>query len=310
MNNTILKKTILSQLEIIEESTEWYELLQKADTWARKEFNNTGTIFAQIGFDAQPCPVNCAFCALAEDATCFTESHILDTQSLTKYVNSLLKDGINELFLMTTASFDANLFLTYAQLVRSLIPKEMRLIANTKDFDLDYAEKLKHVGFTGVYHICRLGEGIDTAITTENRIKTLDAVRKSGLELYYCIEPIGPEHTNEQIATEIIRAAEYNTPVMAVMKRISVFGTKMYEWGEISAQRLATICAIAVLNVKPQRAMGVHEPEKLCLTAGANQLYTEYGKNPRDTEKNTQDGRGFSRKKVKTMLCKAKWLMH
>lgn len=310
MTTIKLKEEMLFQLAITEESSEWHELLQKADEWARNAFDNKGTLFAQIGLDAQPCPANCGFCALAEDSTCFAESHILDTQNLTNRVQEFLKEGINELFLMTTASFKPELFLEYGKLVRSLLPEGMSLIANTGDFDCMYAQNLKKAGFTGVYHICRLGEGIDTAITVEKRIQTLNAARNSGLDIYYCVEPIGPEHTNEEIATEILRAIEYKTPVMAVMKRIAVPGTKLHEKGEISAHRLATICAVATLSVKPTRAMGVHEPDKLCLTAGANQIYAECGKNPRDTKSDTRDGRGFSTEQAKTMLSETNWTIY
>ena len=35
----------------------------------------------------------------------------------------------------------------------------------------------------------------------QTRIDTLDAIKKAGLELYYCVEPIGPEHTNAEICS-------------------------------------------------------------------------------------------------------------
>ena len=53
--------------------------------------------------------------------------------------------------------------------------------------------------------------------------------------------------------------------------------------------------------------MCVHEPDELCLMAGANQLYAELGSNPRDTEKDTRNGRGFSVEDARKMLGKAQW---
>lgn len=65
-------------------------------------------------------------------------------------------------------------------------------------------------------------EGIDTTIKPETRINTLNAVRDAGLELYYCVEPIGPEHSYDELATEMLRARDYGVQVMAVMRRTPV----------------------------------------------------------------------------------------
>ena len=104
---------------------------------------------------------------------------------------------------MTTVEFPQERFLEYGRAVRAVLPENIRLVANVGDFDEVYARRLRDAGFTGVYHICRLGEGIDTGATVEARVRTMDAVKAAGLELYYCVEPIGPEHTNEQLAEEM-----------------------------------------------------------------------------------------------------------
>ena len=64
---------------------------------------------------------------------------------------------------------------------------------------------------------------------------------------------------------------------------------------------------MATLAVRPARAMCVHEPDELCLMAGANQLYAECGVNPRDTVAETSTGRGFSVERVRDMLRKTEW---
>lgn len=150
---------------------------------------------------------------------------------------------------------------------------------------------------------------MDTSAKVEDRIRTMDAVRDADLELYYCVEPIGPEHTNEQLAQEMVRIRDYPVGVMAVMKRTAVPGTPLAENGEISAARLALICAVTTLTARPPRAMCVHEPDELCLMAGANQLYAELGSNPRDVEKDTRNGRGFSVEDARVMLGKAQWML-
>lgn len=297
----------LALLEIETGSAAYYTLLGIANREARARFHGRGTIFAQIGIEASPCPVNCAFCSLAKDVFSEENRFLLPVGTAEGMTCALVEQRVDELFLMTTANYDQQAFLDYAARMHAHLPKGMRFVANVGDFDRPYAEKLREAGFTGVYHIRRLGEGRDTKIEPTRRIRTMDAVRDAGLELYYCVEPIGPEHTHEEIADEIFRAKEYPVSVMAVMKRVCVPGTRLYERGEIPAAELAKICAVTELCVKPSRAMGVHEPDELCLMAGADQIYAEVSVNPRDLSLSTENSRGASIEKGRHMLVNAGW---
>lgn len=301
------KRDLCSLLSIPVGSGEYYSLLAAANGYSRKAFDGKGLIFGQIGLDIQPCPVNCRFCSLAADVLKGRSPIIRDMEQTVQLAKQLAAEGAADIFLMTTAEFPKDLFLEYGSAVRSILPSHVRLVANVGDFDKEYACKLRKAGFTGVYHICRLGEGIDTSLPVETRVRTMDAVKSASLELYYCVEPIGPEHTNEQLVEEMLRPRQYPVNVMAVMKRTAVPGTPLAEKGEISAARLAQICAAATLAMRPQRAMCVHEPDELCLMAGANQLYAECGANPRDTERETSKGRGFSIADASALLQKTEW---
>ena len=301
------REQAIALLELPLMSEEYYRLLHEANRYSRAAFAGKGQIFSQIGLDAQPCPVNCKFCSLSQYALGGAEPVLKTEDEVLSLARQLIEAGTKELFLMTTAAYSQEDFLTIAAKVKGLLPKGMNFVANVGDFDLDYARRLKEVGFTGVYHICRLREGVDTEVKRSARIQTLNAVRDAGLTLYYCVEPIGPEHTNEELVDEMFRAKEYPVEVMAVMKRVGVPGTPLCGNGEISAARLAQICAVATLTVRPSRAMGVHEPDELCLMAGANQIYAECGVNPRDTETDTEAGRGFSVDMARALLAKAEW---
>lgn len=302
------REDALSLLSIKTGDPAYYTLLGLSNADARKRFCSRGAIFAQIGIEASPCPAACGFCSLSKDVFLDENSFVLPVQAAEKLTDELVRQNIDELFLMTTANYPKQDFLSYAEKIKRRLKKEMRFVANVGDFDLSYAEKLRAVGFSGVYHICRLGEGRDTKIDPKERIKTLDAIACAGLELYYCVEPIGPEHTYEEIADEIFRAKNYPVEVMAVMKRVCVPGTKLYSCGEISSAELAKICAVTQLCTRPKRAMGVHEPDGLCLMAGANQIYAEVSVNPRDVNLSTEQGRGASVEKAKSMLASAEWL--
>ena len=301
------KEDLLTLLKIPVGSADYYTLLWTANTWSRQTYEGRGTIFGQIGLDNQPCRINCKFCSLAAAVREKKPSVIRSVEDTVLQAKDLVDAGADDVFLMTTAEFSQEEFLRYCRAVRKEIPAGTRLVANVGDFDLAYAKQMKEAGVTGAYHICRLGEEEDTCTTTALRMRTLDAVRDAGLELYYCVEPIGPEHTDEQLATEMMRTRDYPVGVMAVMKRTAVPGTLLAPRGEISAARLAQICAITTMAMRPCRAMGVHEPDELCLMAGANQIYAEYGTNPRDTAEETHGSRGYTVSRARALLKKAEW---
>ncbi len=301
------RQDALRLLEVANGSADYYALLGAANVYARAAFHGKGMIFAQIGIDAQACGVNCKFCSLAANARKGQPACIKTPEETVALAQELAAGGIEDLFLMTTAEFPQEQFLAYGRAVRAALPAQMRLVANVGDFDAAYAAALKEAGFTGVYHIHRLREGVDTNAAPQARIRTMDAVRDAGLELYYCVEPIGPEHTPEELVDEMLRIRTYPVGVMAVMKRIAVPGTPLAARGEISAAQLAKICAVTTLTARPPRAMCVHEPDELCLMAGANQIYAECGVNPRDNAPDTRLNRGFSTEQARALLHQAEW---
>ena len=301
------REQALALLGIENGSEDFYRLLSAANRLTRSEFKNRGYIFAQIGVNAEPCSKNCRFCSMGADHYAMDSQWRKDADTAVYEVEFLVKQGVDDIFLMTTADYPMDEFMEIARSARSMIPEKIRFVANVGDFDLNTAEQLKTAGFTGVYHIHRLREGTDTDIAPEDRIRTLDAIRDAGLELYYCVEPIGPEHAYEELVEEMIRAREYGAGVMAVMRRVPVKGTPLYEKGQISAMELTKIAAAARLVSRPARAMNAHEVTPMTLLAGVNQLYAEYGANPRDNESNTEKGRAFSVDRVRQLLADAEY---
>jgi len=207
---------------------------------------------------------------------------------------AFIDQSINGLFLMTTVDYPRDEYVEIICKVKPYLKENMNLVANVGDFDLDYAKILKKAGVNSVYHICRLNEGIDTQISIEDKIATIDAAKEVGLDLYYCIEPIGPEHTYEQIADEIERAISYEVNVMAVMRRVPIEGTPKCLDGTIDALEFTKIVAVTRIAVNPKKSMNAHETNYMTLLAGVNQLYAEIGSNPRDKEIETQSSRGLN----------------
>lgn len=299
------KNDAIALLNIDYRTDDFYKLLSAANYLSRTEYNNNGLVFAQIGINAEPCSIGCKFCSMGQGHYSLPVTWRKDINEILAELDLLIADGINDFFLMTTADYPVNDFIDIVNKVRKHLPDKVRFVANIGDFNYGTAKVLKKTGFTGVYHINRLREGIDTTIKPGVRINTLNAIRDAGLDLYYCVEPIGPEHSHDELATEMIRARDYDVKVMAAMRRTPVKGTPLFEKGRISAIELTKIAAVARLVTRPQRAMNAHEVTQMTLLAGVNQLYAEYGANPRDTESQTERNRGFSVKQAWHMLWEA-----
>ncbi len=299
---------ILDLLRIDTESHDFYRLISKSNELSRIKFKNKGIVFTQIGINAEPCSKNCKFCSMGFDHYSLDSEWQKDISTLKKELVNLQQFEINDLFLMTTGDYSIDKFMEIAKELKPLLKPGQRYVANIGDFDFNTAQKLKKIGFTGVYHINRLREGIDTLIPTEIRERTIEATLNSGLELYYCIEPIGPEHSYEELLVEIKRARDLKISVMAAMRRIPVPGTPLFDLGKITASELTKIVAVTNIVVNPERAMNVHEPTQMALLAGVNQLYAEIGANPRDTKSNTETSRGFTPDKAWDMLSESGYM--
>ena len=138
-----------------------------------------------------------------------------------------------------------------------------------------------------------MGEGKDTTISPETRINTITNARKANLLIGTCVEPIGPEHTIDEIAEKIMLARELQPVFSGAMRRILLPGTKFAAYGMLTEYHLAYIVAVVRL------AMGTklignctHEPNILGAISGANLFWAETGINLRDTKIETATERG------------------
>lgn len=304
-DQVLTKEDAVELLNIDCHAKDFYTLLSKANELSRREFGKRGYVFAQIGLNSAPCTGNCKFCSLAKDSFVVEEDTEKPLEDILNEAERAVEEKADALFLMTTADYSVERFLEVSREVKKLLPERMMFIANIGDFGDETAAKLKDTGYTGAYHIVRMNEGTDTDLPVKQRIATLDAIKKAGLELIYCVEPIGPEHTYGQIADEMLRARDYGVNVMACMKRVGVPGTPLYEKGELTDLELTKIVAATRLVTRPRQSMNVHEPNEMALLAGVNQLYAEIGVNPRDRSVETGTNRGCSISEVRAMLAQA-----
>lgn len=279
-----------------------------ADSMSREKFDNTGFVFGQIGFEVAPCPGKCKFCSISEEFTQF-EPNLMSDEAILQAAEGFTSSG--ELFalaLMAMHNYNFERVLHVVQLVRANIPAQTQIVVNIGDYGLSQARELKAAGADGSYHLVRLREGIDTTLDPACRERTMGYIRQAGLDLYYCCEPIGPEHTPEEMAEQILLGVEYGCFQHGAMRRVLIPSSPLAKYGQISELRLAQVTAVvtlAALHCPELRSVGVHEPNLLGITAGANAIYAETGTNPRDTEKETSGNRGLDIAACRRMLTEA-----
>jgi biotin synthase len=289
-------------------SLESTHMMTIANDICRRRMGNTGIIYTQIGIDVAPCSANCQFCSFAEKHFNLQQKR-MDMQEISKCVHSLADPGdLYGVFLMTIHAFDMDYLLEAVKVTRAALPPYAPIWVNVGDISVEEARQLKDAGVEGAYHALRLREGEDTNLDPKQRLKTFDAIQETGLSLYTCCEPIGPEHSAQEIVDRVFLGLEYGPIQLSAMRRAFVPGLPITERGQISHLRLAQITAVLTLiSVSYPQIVTVacHEPNLLGLTAGSNITAVEIGANPRDEVTETAEHRGLSMNDCRRMLFEA-----
>jgi biotin synthase len=288
------ERDVRTLLEIEPHSTDAGFVMGAADEINRTAFGGKAEIHAQIGLNLSPCPRNCAFCAFAARNKVFTQKTDLDVETVVQMGKRAEEDGANALFIMGTGDYPFGKFVEISQELRRKIRPDTMLISNIGDFGRAEAEKLKEIGYTGIYHAIRMGEGDVTSIAPETRLATVKAAQDAGLLIGTCVEPVGPEHTIDEIIEKIFIGRDMNPCYSGAMRRINIPGSKLEPHGMISEYRMAFLVAVVRLAMgRNLKGNCTHEPNVLGATSGANLFWAEVGTNPRDTEADTSEGRGL-----------------
>jgi len=281
-------------------------IMAAAHIITREASKGKAEVHAQIGLDLSPCPNNCSFCAFSAQNGIFKETKELGPEEVVQLALNAERDGANAIFLMSTGDYPLGKHIEISQEVRHKLKPDTVMVANIGDFGYEEGKALKEAGYTGIYHAVRMGEGRDTRIKPETRLKTIRAAQDVGLLVGTCVEPIGPEHSLEELAEKILIGREIKPCYSGAMRRINIPGSNLEKYGRLSESRLAFLVAVVRL------AMGIepignctHEPNLLGAVAGANLFWAEAGSNPRDTEMETSRGRGVGVKTCREMFKEA-----
>ena len=256
-------------------------------------------IWASIGVDFKPCTMNCRFCSFGEAWGTAIKSYTLSEGEILHYARKFIEEGADWITLRTTEDYAFSDLSALASAIKKDISWDFRLVANTGELNALRAEELKDSGFDIVYHAIRLREGSDTPFSPEDREETLDVIRKSGLDLAFLVEPVGIEHSNEEIADILLLALKHEASLSGAMARIPVAGTPLGSLPLISERRLAQVIAVIRLAAGYKiRDICVHPPSQTALRWGANVVVVDIGALPRSADVSLSEWNGFNIEKA------------
>ena len=258
----------------------------------RELANNVAEIHGQVGMNSAPCGKNCKFCTFAACNGLRKESYELPVEEVVECAQFYMEEGVNLIVLLATGGFRFEKILERVSAVREAIGKEMPLLVNVDDMTPEHCQQLKAAGANGAYHAVRMREGEDTGIPEAKRLQTFTNLRDAGMSLQTCVEPVGPEHTPEEIAYYSRLCIESHATSAGVGRRVTVPGTIVEPRGMITD--LENARNVAVYRLAAGRAaqprLNCAMATSLSAAAGANLSWAEMGTNPRDTKSRTQDG--------------------
>jgi len=305
----ILREDALALMRVDLQSKSSYALMETANRMSRSQFGDKGEIHFHIGLNVEPCPMDCEFCSLARKAGIFRNKMEFPETDLLKWAKQGEAEGADALNLMTTGSYAFDRLLQVAHLLKANV--SVPLVANTRDIDHREGEQLLEAGFVGFYHAVRLGEGRVTPFKRKRRIQTIQVLQDVGLRWMNCVEPVGPEHSAEEIVDLMFLARDHGATYSGVMRRINFPGSPMERHGMISELEMARMVAVSRLVMGPvSRAHCTHEPHAASLLAGANLFFPEVGSSPRDATADTGRSRGWTLTECNRLFKEMNWNPH
>ncbi len=244
-------------LEFPDRSSEANLAVSLANRLLHQSCSGTGQICAEIETVTGPCPGNCAFCRHAEGISMEGFSEI-DDDTLARLSEKLGGfSDVRSIRLTSCAYADIDTVCRQVEVVRDHAKAGTRIYVDTGDLDRDACGRLKDAGAYGAVHALRLGEGRDTDIKPETRLETIRNLASAGLQVITGVEPIGPEHSTEDVVDSFFRTLEMGCTSCEIIPREPVPGTKLYQYGKMNPARLNYMRAVLALGsswyVPPRR---------------------------------------------------------
>ena len=300
------KEKIIELLEIPLGSDEDKLLRQVAYDVAMKKSNGKAYIWSAVGADYAPCIMNCKFCSFGKNWGIVKNPVHYSTNEIVEKVRIFVEEGARFIVLRTTEFYSVSKLLEIVKVIRKEIKGDYEIIFNVGELDMTISNLMVETGVNGVYHACRIREGVDTPFDPWDRINTMGNIHRSGLKLISLVEPIGIEHSNEEIANNFLQILKFGAEISGAMARIPVLGTPFGKIEQISDSRLAQIIAVLRLSGgNIVKDICVHPATSEALKSGANIVVVETGAIPRDKDLELDSWHGTDMKKAKKMLKEA-----
>ena len=275
-------------LSFPENSPEGIETVHTAESLARSLTDGTGEIGVQIGVIVGPCYADCGFCNFAYSTT-DVEDFTMGDEELTRYLRSVTSDGlVSTVSLMTIHNFDIDDYLHIVETARSVLPEDVGICSNTGDLEAHEARELAKAGVTTAYHALRLGESIDNRLEPIGRDDTVRNLIDAGIKVAAGVEPIGPEHSVDEICSSFEHSMDIGCWCCSASARVPVEGTRLFDAGSISDMRLRQIRSALMLSSTDRRdtELGFYGG----FYGGMNRFYGEYSNSPKDREELSEKG--------------------
>lgn len=254
----------------------------KAREIAAKEAGNQGKIWASIGLDYVNCPMNCSFCSMGSAWNSYEKKEELQEKEVVEIADYYARQGADWLVLRTTEFYEFDRLIQRIKAVRQRIKNDCVLVVNTGDANSRKVEELKAAGVDMIYQAFRLREGTDTRFDCNARRETIKMISQSGLKLSQYLEPVGPEHTDRELAGRMTELIRQGTDVAGIMERVPVSGTPKYTLGTMLPQRIAQITAVLRIASRASiRDIVIHPYHRPAVECGANALVVDVGAIPR-----------------------------
>ncbi len=276
---------IIMLLALPEESNEVRLIGKKAGEIAKRVTGGKGKVWAAIGLDYVNCKMNCSFCSLGDRWNAIGEQTELGDERIMNIAENYAKKKADWIVLRTTEFYPLEKLLRLVREVKAEVRGDYILTVNTGNDNTSETGKLLRAGVEMVYHAIRLREGEDTHFNLAERRAVVRDIKASGLMLSQYLEPIGPEHTNGEIASRMLELISEGTDVAGVMPRVPVPGTPKYELGILSEKRIAQITAIfRIVSRHSIKDIVIHPRNDLAIEYGANVLVVDTGAIPRSND--------------------------
>jgi len=281
-HRSITKEDVQRMLAIDPHSEECEYLGSKARELARIRSKNKGNLTVAFGVDYRPCKASCSYCSFGERWGLMDGFDMeMSVEDIIDMIREQMSKGYRRFTLRTTEYYSVERLCALGREIRAKIPGKYNLSVNTGELDAEDLKNLHESGFNGAYHTLHLREGIDTPFKPMLRLRTMNNIKESEMNLSCGIDPIGSEHTDEEIAETLMILRDYNPVSICSMKRINPKGTPVESIPEVDDLRVSQIAA--VIRFASGGNVSAVPPTRKSMEWGANGTSIGTGSNPRDS---------------------------